>query len=107
MRASGTLLADDVEPGQTSKAEPTPSVDAQGYTTLAALAPPTMLSLESVGDAAAATWSTAKSDLSIGAGSLHTGIIVSLGQESLGVVWCAAAVESDAAPACTLLPAPH
>lgn len=107
VRAGGTLLADDVEPGLASKAEPTPAVDAQGYTTLAALAPPTMMTLTSTGDAAAATWSTAKSDLGFGAGSLHTGIIVSLGQESLGVVWCSAAVESDAAPPCTLLPAPH
>ena len=43
----------------------------------------------------------------IGVGSLHTGILVSLGQESRGVVWCAAAAESDAPPPCTLLPAPH
>ncbi|HEY6459248.1 MAG TPA: hypothetical protein VIY73_03825, partial [Polyangiaceae bacterium] len=113
VRAGTVLVTPEVDPRQVSAASTsagadasTPSIDALGYTSLAALPPPTAFTLTSVGDAAAAKWTTGPAYLGAGLGSSHTGILVSLGAQMLGVLWCNDVNPTGAPAACSLYPAP-
>jgi hypothetical protein len=107
VHAGATVLTARVDPAQASDASQVPPIDALGYTTLSAITEPTELTLTAVGDAAATTWTAAPADLGVRAGTAHTGLIVSLDQDTLGVVWCDDAPTATPGAACTLLPAPR
>jgi len=106
VQTGGTLIAAEVDPKMAATASTTPAVDGLGYATLQPLAPPSSLQLATVGDAASAHWTTAARDLSVRMGTAHTGIVVSLGQGSLGIVWCSGdSTTAGVAASCVLLPA--
>jgi hypothetical protein len=113
VRAGSVLVTPEVDPRQVSAASTSsapdasaPSIDALGYTSLAALAPPTAFALASAGDAAPAQWATGPEYLGVGLGSSHTGILVTLGTGTLGVLWCNDVNPTGAPAACALYPAP-
>jgi len=107
IRANTTLLAAQVDPGKATAESTTPSVDSLGYTTLDAIPGTVSLGLTALGDAGSPTaWTTPSTSLGLQAGSVHTGLVVSLSQGALGVAWC---TDVDTAggghTACTLLTA--
>ena len=107
VHAGATVVTSRVDPGQASDASQVPPIDALGYTTLSGISDPSALSLTAVGDAAATTWTAAPTNLGARAGTAHTGLVVSLDDSTLGVVWCDDSPSATAATACALLPAPR
>lgn len=105
VHAGETLLTSEVDPKQASDTSTAPAVDSLGYTTLGALPAPTALELATAGDAAAARWTTDAKDLGVSIGTAHTGIIVSLDQGELGVMWCGDASAAEGTAKCLLYPA--
>lgn len=104
--AGGDVITTDVAPRQTSTESTDGSVDSLGYTTLAPLTPPTPIELDAVGDAAAMQWQTAAENLYVQTGTAHTGIVVSLEEGSLGVMWCTdGSAATGSSSACSLYPA--
>lgn len=108
VRSGLTPLASEVDPMKAATKSTVPDVDALGYATVDAIDGPTGFQLATVGDAALTTWWTqADPDVSVQVGTAHTGILVSLDQGALGVMWCSDQGPPGAAPACKLLPAGH
>lgn len=101
VRAGTTLLAAEVDPMKATTASTAPSVDSLGYATVQPLDAPTVLWLTSIGDPQATTWSSQPDpDLHVQVGTAHTGILVSLDQGALGVVWCSDAPTTSTPASC-------
>ncbi len=103
VNAGNTTIAAEVDPRMTGAPSTTPEVDALGYATLAPLEPPTPLQLGTLGDVLSSTWTTAGSDLAVQAGTSHTGIIVTVGQDALGIAWCGDAPTNRGPATCAVL----
>ena len=105
--ANETLLAPTVVPGKAAAESTAPAVDSLGYATASPIAMSVSLELAAVADAGTpTTWTTSATDLGLQAGTVHTGIVVSLSQGELGVAWCGDVVMAGGVrPVCTLLTA--
>lgn len=105
--ANETLLAALIDPGKATSESTTPAVDSLGYTTTSPISMSVSLELAAVGDASTpTTWTSSSTDLGLQAGTVHTGIVVSLTTGALGVAWCGDVVTAGGVrPVCTLLTA--
>lgn len=104
--AGSAVITSDVAPRQASTESADGSVDSLGYTTLGPLTPPTPIKIDAVGDAAAMQWQTAAENLYVQTGTAHTGIVVSLEEGALGVMWCTdGSAATGLSSACSLYPA--
>jgi hypothetical protein len=105
--ANETLLAALIDPGKATSESTTPAVDSLGYTTASPISMSVSLELAAVGDASTpTTWTSSSTALGLQAGTVHTGIVVSLTEGALGVAWCGDVVTAGGVrPVCTLLTA--
>jgi hypothetical protein len=101
-------LAEALPPRGTAPASTTIPIDELGYATIPPLPPPDALAIaetspEDAGDAGAATWQSASSDLGLGGGSLHTGFVLTGEGAPFEVLWCRDSTTVGDRTACDLV----
>jgi hypothetical protein len=105
--ANETLLAASIDPGKAAAESTAPAVDSLGYATASPISMSVSLELAAVADGGTSTtWTSSSTDLGLQAGTVHTGIVVSLSAGALGVAWCGDVVTAGGVrPVCTLMTA--
>jgi hypothetical protein len=98
-----TLLAERVEPRRASSPSAIVPVDTLGYATIAPISVPAAIAVDFL-DAGTLPWQSTARDLSLGAGSLHTGFVIDDGTPAIDLVWCADEQIVGERTSCTLVP---
>jgi hypothetical protein len=106
VRSGSVVLAPEINPRMVTGTAPTPPVDSLGYATVPPIVGSSALELDSLGDAAPHTWTTAPAPLAIDIGTTRTGFAVSFPSGGLGVAWCSDGESGGVVVPCQLLPAP-
>jgi len=103
VRMGQTVLAPEVDPASVTSPSTTPPVDSLGYATVSPLTAAAPFEIDTLGDGATRIWDTGFVSPDVRAGSAHTGFIVSLPQDALGLVWCGDVASIASASSCELL----
>lgn len=103
VRIGQTVLAPEVDPASVTTSSTTPPVDSLGYASVSPLTNAAPFEIATLGDGATRVWDTGFLSPDVRAGSAHTGFLVSLPQDALGIVWCGDIASIASVSSCKLL----